>query len=300
MRTLIFILSFLCCLGGNAYAQSKPKRNISKDRSAIAAKQAQKKTTSKTKKKKSKKETVQQPRSQGYSNYNSTPSAASYLTVNGATSLSYILKAREEAYWFSVETDGRSWEIVDLPYWCNATKYSDSFLLKCDANPSHYLEREGTIIVRSDAKEVRIFVRQLVIPLDLKANISDVYFRHNVPAYYQGRETKCLEVNAYVTISGAANKNRTCDVNVYLEDANKNVDVYYAKLERYAPWSDEAVTYRLVGYIPNEQMKFSDIRCRIRCIIATFDADTGETTNVTYFSAEKSKRGVVTTGPDKQ
>ena len=84
----------------------------------------------------------------------------SYLTVDSKTRVSTTFSLNGGTETFYVKTVAGSWEIYDVPSWCNVTKKTEtSFTLSCEPNKTG-AARTGCIKVKAGDKEVRIDIEQ--------------------------------------------------------------------------------------------------------------------------------------------
>ncbi len=93
-----------------ANAQSKPKRDTTKDRSVIVAKQ--KEQAKKTEAQRRRQETARKHRQRPIVN---TPHYATYLFVDQQTSLTVAINSYSGNETYNVSTDGKEWSIYHLP-----------------------------------------------------------------------------------------------------------------------------------------------------------------------------------------
>lgn len=298
---MVALLSVSCQMN----AQSKPKRDVSKDRSVIVAKQqdARKKAVNISNQKKRKKSLKRYNRSKPIQR------VATYLRVNQLSHINKTINAYGIVDVFNVNTDGRDWNVLYLPSWCHITKYSNSFAISYDSNTSHD-DRSGWFKVVSDNLDVRIDVTQLGIPLNVRANFNYCSIQHNTINYSINNYDKCLKINANVTIRGA--KGQKCLIVAFFSDVvGNNIKATY-KYPNYAisssrdlyaatevvPTSDEAQTLNTVIYVPNDAMALLKKKNKIRCQLFVYCVKTSSyISNAKYtlgFKAKK-KRGKITT-----
>ncbi len=304
MKQITYILFLLLFLPQIASAQSKPKRDTSKDKSVIVAKQKKEQTQKRTaliaeRKKK-------QIKSRKYHRKQPIVHTATYLRVNQFTSLSKVLEPKGGAISFDVATDGNEWSVSDLPYWCKVTKYSNWFVVNYDSNPTHE-DRQSWFDVRSDNQQVRINVTQQGAPINIHAKFNYAYLLHN---QYVASLGNCLKITSEVTISGTAGQK--CWVEAFIVDEDgynvnaKNGYQNYALpssnnlyvASEIVPSTDNEETFKIVSYIPNNAMNLLRKNNKLQCKLAIYCINTNEyVSGATYtmkFRA-KSKHGVVTT-----
>ena len=222
MINIWYLILFFCLMPSLVYAQAKPKRDTSKDKSVIVAKK-QKEETERTvipveRKANYRKVLVaKQSKRKAFNKRRHTAArkkSASYLTVNRQSlSLSSILSQNGGRLTFDVNTDGKKWVIISLPSWCKVIKYSNCFMLEYGENSSRD-ERKDWFVVKCDSKEVRVNLSQPAMPYEFAANIYVAYIKHNV--YSSSLGCLCMEIHATVTITGAVGE--PCSVDAYIVD----------------------------------------------------------------------------------
>jgi len=282
-------------------AQSKPKRDISKDRSTLQKQKAQinvfsRKTVENQKRVVRRKSKVRRD----------TPvnKAASYLWVDHKFAIMSSFNASGNSKRFDVSTDGSSWEIVYVPSWCKITKYSSSFVLECEPNLTH-IERKDWFKVKADNQVVRVDIVQEGIPINISASFSNVYLQHNV----QNAAMNCLKINASVNLSGA--KGLKCRVVAFFYDdkfrsirAGKYYPSYTSSPDNavYAATEIEPITdvlkrYNVSLYLPNDAMAIEK-KGKVRCTLQVYCVNTNEFVKGAYYSLNfkvKKKAGRIKT-----
>ncbi len=276
-------------------AQSKPKRDTSKDKSVILErkkKESQKKNVAATQRNNGRKR-----------RYKSTPNPtlASFLRVN---QLSYIWK-KVNSYGgvdiYEVNTDGKDWTIWGAPSWCHITKYPSSFWVSYDSNPSHE-DRYDWFRVRVDTLEVKVDIKQEGLPLNIRAEFNNGSILHNY--------NYCLKINSSVTIRGA--KNQKCLICAYFTDEDNNMIKAEYNYSKYAtpatndlftateiiPTTDDAQTFNVVLYLPNNAMMLHKKKNTIKCQLFVYCEKTSSflsDTNYTMVFKATKKKGNITT-----
>lgn len=296
-----------------AYAQAKPKRDTSKDRSVIVVKKQKEETKRKVasveRKSNSIKVLVAKQGKRKASNKRRNTIArkhsASYLTVNKQSfSLSSTLSQNGGKAYFDVGTDGKEWTIIGLPSWCKVTKYSNQFLLEYEENFSHD-ERKDWFFVKCDSKEVRVNLSQSAAPYEFAANIEMAYLRHNV--YSSSLGCLCMEIHATVTITGAAGV--PCSVEAYIVDEKGRYVTAKARYSSYEllgriyswaqviPSTNKIQSYDVVCLLPNNALNLRKKKNELCCKVMFWHYGKGYLTDVTYpiYFKAKSKHGTVTT-----
>ena len=333
MKQIIYILFLFLFLPQIVSAQSKPKRDASKDRSVIVEKRenthkrtpiiaerkrrparrnTRKETTVRrntrketTVRRNTRKETTAR-RSTRKKTTASVIQTATYLRVNPASSFSEPRHSNGGQIVFDVATDGKNWTISNLPYWCHVRKYPNWFVIDYDANTKHE-DRQGWFEVKSDNQRVRINVSQQGAPINIQAHFNGAYLLHN---QYVPSLGNCLKITSEVAISGAFGQK--CWVVAYIIDEEgynvkaKNGYQNYALpssnniyvASEVIPSTDKKETFTIVSYIPNNAMRLLKKNNNLQCKLVIYCVETNEyVSGATYtmkFRA-KSKRGVVTT-----
>lgn len=110
------------------------------------------------------------------------PKAASYLRVNGQYA-DVINKEVGHAYrfeTFTINTDGSSWDILNLPLFCRIqNRTATSLTLQFNEN-STYDARKDWFLVKSDNKSVKVNITQKGKPVKVVASITGAEIIHNV------------------------------------------------------------------------------------------------------------------------
>lgn len=304
MKPFIYLIILFFFLPEISFAQSKPKRDVSKDRSVIIARQQKEQTRRKAaliavRKRK------QKARTNSNNQKKNTPIVrkATYLTVNQKSVLfTQYLLAYGGRMSFDVNTDGDNWTVDLVPQWCKVVKDKDGFSLEYEKNPLHE-NREDTIVVRCDYKEVKIELNQLERPWDIKANFINYHLEDlNFSTLY------CLKINTDVSVSGAANEE--CQILVYIWD-NKgnpiNTNAGYVGCvspfrdnvcasTSIVPLSDEKYTCNVSCFIPKKVLQLPKKKNKLCCKLLFYCAKAGyfSYSDFNIYLKAKSKRGVVT------
>ena len=305
MKQILIFLLIITLYAVDLSAQSKPKRDILKDKSVILAKkkEAQKAAEIAAQKKREAKRYRKKKVTQ-------TPKNASFLRVNQLHYIKKRLNSNGGSEMFEVNTDGKEWNVVALPIWCRLTKYANSFILSYNQNPSHD-ERSDWFKVQSDNLEVKIDIIQTGLPLNISAKFNYCSLQHDAIFYNgNGIQEKYLTIRSNVTIKGAK-KQKCMIVAFFSDDADKSIKATY-KYPNYAissskdlfvatevvPTSDEAQTFNTVLYLPNDAMSLLKKKNKIRCRLVVYCVKTSSyISNAEYtmdFKA-KMKKGKITT-----
>ena len=212
------------CFPLTASAQSKPKRDITKDQVTTPRKQKRaprrvakpdntsaKPTTQATPAKTTRRTTSTSNRSTSTSTPTQEARPETYLRVNQLTQLTrhYSRKGAEET--FEVNTNDKDWEVILLPEWCTTSQMGQRFTLTCQSNPN-YEPRSSWFIVRSDdrTQTVRIDITQ-----DARAASGSIDYcgpYHNLRTFVPNgtggnvvsKQTLCVDVSGRV--NGPLNK----------------------------------------------------------------------------------------------
>ena len=305
MKQILFILLIITIYAIDLNAQSKPRRDISKDKSVILAKKKEAKKAAEIAKQK-KRDAAKRYRKKKVIQ---TPKTASFLRVNQLQYINKTVSSNGGSETFEVNTDGKEWNVVALPLWCHLTKYANSFVLSYNQNPSHD-ERSDWFKVKSDNLEVKIDITQTGLPLNISARFNYCSLQHDASHYNKGTYEKCLTIVSNVTIKGA--KNQKCMIVAFFyDDAGNSIKATY-KYPDYAipsskdvfvatevvPTSDEAQTFNSVLYLPNDAMALLKKKNKIRCQLVVYCVKTSSyisNANYTMYFKAKKKRGKITT-----
>lgn len=306
MRYFTYIVFLFFFLPQITYAQPKPKRDTSKDKSVIDAKrkeeQAKKETELTTEHRK------KQVKTRNTHNKRATPviQTATYLRVNQSTSLSKVLDSKGGKVSFDVATDGKDWTINNLPYWCHVTKYTNRFDVTYDANLKREY-RQSWLEVKSDNQQVRINVFQRSAA-PVRVNLSHAYLSHNV---YVAPLGKCLKITFKVTVSEAADQKLRAVAFILDEEGNSvkakngyqnyaglpSNDIYVAR--EIAPSTNDEETFTITLYLPNNAMNLLKKRNKLQCRLVVYNEQTNDPVSYTMRFRAKSKHGIVTTKHSK-
>ena len=299
MKCIVYILALFLLLPELGLAQSKPKRDTSKDNSVIVEKHRRRAALLAARKKK------QMSQSKGASRkQKNTPIEhdATYLTVNQLTTVSKVLDSNGGNVSFNIATDGKEWAIYNLPYWCRVSKHSDWFLISYDANPTHEV-RQDWFDVKCDNQEVRIYISQQGAPMNIRAKINSAFLFHNERISSIGQY---LKITANLTITGAAGQ--TCWLYAYIVNhlglyvkarrgyenfALQNSNNIYVASKMYVS-TDSPETFTITSYIPNNAMELLRKNNKLQCELIVYCNGHIYDTHLMRFKA-KSKRGVVKT-----
>jgi len=305
-RFICFVLFMvMCSFTYHINAQSKPKRDVSKDRSVIVEKQ----------KREARKKAAQEAAQKNLAKRRSrprvinTPKRATYLKVNNLMYVNRTIDSKGGLESFSVNTDGESWDVYSVPNWCHITKYYDSFNVSYDANSSHD-ERSDWFVVRSGSQDVRVNLKQMGAPLYLSAYFNSGQLQHNVYHSAVGVAEKCLNISGAVTIRGGRNL-KFLIVAFIVDENNKNIKASYSYpnyglnqgnevfvATEVTPYTDgdQRINYNI--YLPNNAMSLLKKNNKLQCKISVYCERTSSyLTGAIYtlrFKAKKKRDGVIT------
>lgn len=294
-------------------AQTKPKRDTSKDRSVIVAKQqaiAKKKAAEQAAEKKRREAAAEESaRRRQYARKVQTPKAATYLYVDQQASVTKNVSSNGSSVSLNVSTDGKDWNVSYLPTWCSVTKYSNSFYLSIQKNTSHN-PRSDWFKVTSDNKEVRVDIKQEGAPINITSRINSANLVHSAVQNISSTWIFGLKINANVTISGAMGQR--CLVVAFINDEHGNPIKASYSYPKYGlntsndlytcaeitPTSDYTYTYNTSLFIPYNAMRLLKKKNKLKCQLAVYCEGTGKyVTGANYtlfFRAKKKKTRTIT------
>lgn len=212
-------------------AQSKPQRDISKDRKAAVAmppvssvpgirrgvvKENQPVTNNKPKRK------VAQ-RKLAYSNKRKRTNLSSRRIEKKLTvSSTYVaFDARKYTMSVDVNANGNFWYLTDVPNWCRVSCYSGFFTITCEDN-QETSGKDAAFYVRSGNQAVRISVRQSGAP-EVSASISNVSIVHNENI----ENEKCMVISGVVGVPVSYNRNFFVEAFFY-DTQNNGINAHWA------------------------------------------------------------------------
>lgn len=206
---------------------------------------------------------------------------------------------------FYVYTDGRDYSVSMLPSWCRVTsKSSKSFTVYIDSNAAHD-ERSDWFSVKSDSKEVKVYLKQSGKPVSITATYYSGYLTHG----YHINGVEYLKVNATLRVSGAKNLRLLAVATVQNEYGNSvyaatgysnyalNDGTFYAASE-ITPTSDDYGNYNVTVYVPNNALRLYSKKNKLTCRLLLYCEKTGEFVSNTSYSLQfnaKHKDGIVKT-----
>jgi len=286
MKNIItYIIGGIICLCSysTANAQSKPKRDTSKDRSVIVA-QRQKQEAKKNA------EIAEKKRREAYLANSrrrrvSTPKPASYLTVNNLQSVNRQYTSKRNQETFKIDTDGKAWTVTYQPIWCTIYHNEHAIEVTCNENLSR-LERKDYINIKSDDKEAQIIISQSGVPYKVYANFMEANITHNVKS--NGTQGKySMAVNARVHIQGADPGDK-CMVVLNFYDENRRIirtnnSLYYtSQYDNYLIATKEIEIssvegiYDVTVYVPNNALLLPEKKNKLNCHLALYFSPLGK------------------------
>lgn len=295
------LLIGLVCAPCFVWAQTKPKRDTTKDRSVVIAKQqAQaKRNTSQPKnveppkqQEKAKKNVVRQTVARNRvqtterkrtqhsqttppSQTTRAPKSATYLRVDQQNYfVTKHLPHTSGSIVLTISTNGKDWSISSLPKWCKAEKYDCYVTLKYDRN-TEYDERYASLFVNSDNQRVRVDFKQDGAPLNITSCINYAYLTHTM-------QRNALRVNANVSIQGA--KGQKCLIVAFIKDESGNIikasrrfsnyglqsSNYLCVTKEVTPANDNMQNYNVAFDIPNNAMQLYKKKNKLSCELSIY------------------------------
>lgn len=310
MKNFIILLSLLFFSCGFGYSQSKPKRDVSKDKSSIVARQQPKKRASSQHGKPRRRNAVRHRQTEVEYDTNQI---ATYLLVNQQTSVKQTFSCSGGSINFEVNTDGTDWYVEMLPSWCKIQKYGNGLVIFYEPNSS-YGERQDYFKVKSGACEVKVDLTQSGMPINISGRFLTARLSHDTEQNLVKsiENTKWLQINTDVVLSGA--KDLECLVVAFLLDKNNQPIKAAEGYSSFRLLSDGSLitvasvkpstvyeNENVMLIVPNDAMdlpeKTNDLKCllKVYCVkTGTFIANAELTLN---FRAKKKRNGHVTTKP---
>jgi len=300
MNRVFCILTAFVIFSTTTNGQSKPKRDISKDRSTIVAQQKAEQRR--------KQEAALRQRQKTRT---TKAKVASYLKVNQNSFLTETFGTNEYFKTFYVNTDGKEWSVENLPSWCNISKYPNHFVLTAEPNSSHD-DRFAWIKVKSDNKEVQIDITQQGKPLNISAKFNSIRLGHNIEQAINNTDLidqpqqKCLEIHTLVTIKGAKDQKCLIVASIY-DERHRPIKASY-RYSQYGwpvhtqkeviPKSDNAETFNIKLTLPNDALKLPKKKSKLYCRLTAYCVKTKSNVYganiIHHFNAKSKKDGVIT------
>lgn len=110
------------------------------------------------------------------------PKYTSILRVDGIYSEEITKKVSSSPRYetFNVNTDGNNWNVTFLPPWCTlSSRTNNSFTLFINEN-ANYESRKDWLLVKSDNKQVKVYIEQDAKPINVSALINNAWIEHNI------------------------------------------------------------------------------------------------------------------------
>lgn len=313
IKLKIILLIILLSLPTFVFSQAKPTRDKSKDRRTVSVvrksnnksnnKVVAKVTTSRRSVKRKKRSNKRNVRGYKRGNSEYRQWKATYLTVDQRGYLSKTFNSFNGSESFYVNTDGKEWETIGIPSWCTVSRFSDHlFFLRYKSNPDHE-KRSDYFYVKSDDQTVRIDITQNGVPLNISTSFSYINLSH-----YYNYGTDYLRMDVSFTIQGA--KRQKCmlvafvidesDQNIMASSGYSNYALNSGELyvsQEFTPTTDSPETFNLQMYLPNNAMKLTKKKNRLRCVVSVYCTTTSGYVQGQIYSypfKAKIKKGRVT------
>ena len=312
IKRILFVF-FLFFVSLSVGAQSKPKRDVTKDRMSDISvskirknKKADNKVAVNSPRKNTRNSSIRHKKRSSNS-LNRKPSLASFLYVNGLNTVSTTIDYLNSKVEYSVRTDGQNWKVTNLPSWCSYVKSSSNSFVLYSLENSEFEARNSYFDIESDNQCVRVNITQLAAPLNVKnidATISNMYLRHNTAS--------CLIVNATISVQNAKGIELLPIAFIYYDlnnvvKASEDWSSYamtgsggvHVVGKTIKPIVNSRQTFFVSMVLPNNAMQLRKKKNKLRCYLFLYCPKTnsylGRTATV-YFKA-KVKRGKVKTSP---
>ena len=210
---------------------------------------------------------------------------ASFLEVNGESSLSQNISGYGETKSYTVDTDWSGFEVTSLPSWVElASKDDGGFTLNFRENASGQ-KRSGYFNVISDELKVRVDLVQSVNPDARTGNISNSWIVCNAERGYGYAMTRGLEI--HVTFDVGNLYNRNCQIAAYFEFSDGTVlkdfnnsyratDGQVAVSSSFIPQYENTHFGDFVLYIPYTELHLAFGQHSLRYRLIIFDMATGK------------------------
>ena len=290
-------------------AQSKPKRDITKDRKPVTFVPKVQKSLPRFVEKKiaanSPRKDIRKSTSRHKKRFSKTlrrrQSLATCLYVDGETTIGHLnSKVR-----YKVTTDGKDWKVTYLPLCCTYVKTSSNSFMVYFPENSGYEDRSYHFYVEADNKYVRVNITQSAAPFNvnnIKATISTMYLTHN--------SNCCLLVSAAISVQNAV------DIElipvVFINDGTGlpvkaswnsyamagSGDVYVAG-NTIKPTTNSSQSFTVSMYLPNNAMQLCNKKNKLRCYLCLYCPRTRSYISGTAYVDFKAKvkKGMVITSP---
>ena len=310
VKRLLFIL-FLSFVFLSVGAQSKPKRDVTKDRKPVTfVPKVQKSSIPRFVEKKV---AVNSPckniRKSSSRHKKRSPKTirrrqrlATYLYVDGETTLGHLnSKVR-----YNVTTDGKDWKVTYLPLCCTYVKTSSNSFMVYFPENSAYEDRSCHFYVEADNKYVRVNITQSAAPFNvnnIKAT-STICLTHN--------SSYCLLVSAAINVQNAMGIELIPVAFIYdgigspVKASNSwtsyamkgSGDVYVAG-NAIKPTTNSSQTFTVSMLLPNNAMQLRKKKKELRCYFRLYCPKTKSYVpgSVYVDFKAKVKKGMVMTSP---
>ena len=302
---LVFVFALLSI---NGMGQSKPQRDVAKDRKSAVLKPQKSSVSNKIQVSASKKRTVVK-RQMAYSNkrrriYNRSQQIKNNEPNLTVSSTNIVFEAKEYTKSVGVNANGKSWYLSEVPNWCRVAYYTDFFTITCNNNTSEN-GKDAAFYVHSGDQSIRISVHQSGAPT-AQASIYNVTLQHNVKV---GNE-KYLVISGTIDVSvsyersffiGAIfydTQNRLVNAN-FTYPSYKFSDTDYLFLSKtFVAKKTERYNYFSM-YLPNNSMSLVRGKNFLTCKLNVYNSSDGTVVSsneyIVRFHA-KNRKGNIETG----
>lgn len=303
----VFFLSFVFLSVG---AQSKPKRDITKDRKPVTFVPKVQKSIPRFVGKKiaanNPRKDIRKSTSRHKKRFSKTlrrrQRLATFLYVDGETTIGHLnSKVR-----YNVTTDGKDWKVTYLPLCCTYIKTSSNSFMVYFPENSGYEDRSYHFYVEADNKYVRVNITQSAAPFNvnnIKAT-STIYLTHN--------SNCCLLVSAAISVQNAVgielipvvfiNDGTGLPVkasNSWTSYAMKGSGDVYVAGSAIKPTTNSSQTFTVSMLLPNNAMQLRKKKNELRCYFCLYCPKTKSYVpgSVYVDFKAKVKKGKVMTSP---
>lgn len=310
------VIMFLSLFSMTSFSQAIPKRDFSKDKKTATNTVVKKnnneikniKKTNQSNKSIGKRLTKKESEKIHKKNVYRKKHAPTYIFVDSKTHVDYYAPSQYCTKTFFVDTNRNDWDIVYVPTWCNVTRFSNSFSLTCEANPTH-AQRKDWFVVKSGDAQVTVNIVQEGAPIQPIAYFSTAYIEHNLKIGYD--KDNYLKISGNLNLSGL--KGLRCKViAAFYDDTHREIKSSNPIKNKYGiteykqltedfeiqPRSDDNMQYSFIIYVRNDDMILTNKNNRLICHLSLFIVDTrkyiSDIAYDIYFSAQKKKGKIIT------
>lgn len=284
VKRLLFVL-FLSFVFLSVGAQSKPKRNVTKDRKPVTSVPKVQKSIPRFENKVAMNSPRKNIRNSSFRHKKRSSktlrrrhSLATYLYVDGRKNVSLNIGHFSSKVKHLVSTDGQDWTVTNLPSWCSYVKTSsNSFMLYTLAN-SEYEDRSSYFYVVADDQYLRVDITQTAVPFDvtnIKATTSTMYLNHNcsssllVYATIYVQNAKGIELIPVVFINDGTGSPVKASNSWNSYAMAGSGDVYVAG-NTIKPTANSSQSFTVSMYLPNNAMQLRKKKNELRCYLCLY------------------------------